>query len=181
MTEEHVAGQQFGRPGEPESIIVLDKIRCRSAIQKYAHFSAAGRGQRFRDWLSIPAIAINLILGSMFFVLVSREIPSEAKWVGAFGALIAAVLGGVQTYFNLKKTNDLHRSVANQYLQVSRRCEVLIAKYRDKLSTLEKIVEEIGAIDAAYQQACKEAESVPTSPVDFETARKKFNDEEKFC
>ena len=166
---------------ESSCVVVLDKIRCRSGIQKYVHFSAADRSQRLRDWLSVPVVVINLVLGSTFFVFVGREMPPEAKWIGAIAALVAAVLGGIQTYFNLKKANDLHRSVANRYLAISRECEVLIAQHRDGLVDLHKVSERLLPINSEYQKVSKDAESVPTTSADYILGKEKFSAEESFC
>jgi hypothetical protein len=45
-----------------------------------------GGNNRFHIWFGVPAVLINVVLVSTFFVLLTKEIPVGATWSGAFGA-----------------------------------------------------------------------------------------------
>jgi hypothetical protein len=115
----------------------------------------------------MPGVIISVVLGSTFFVLISKEIPVEAKWAAAFAGLIGAVLGAVQTFFNFQKISESHRTVANQYLGIQRDCEQLIASYCDGLIALQPLAEKLSELSLRYQEVNKAAEALRTNERDY--------------
>ncbi len=57
-------------------------LRKNYLIGKYRDFRASSRSREFHVWFGILSVAINAALGSTFFVLLTKEIPLEAKWAG---------------------------------------------------------------------------------------------------
>jgi hypothetical protein len=129
----------------------------------------------------IPIVAINLILGSVFFALLGTDLPDWSKWIGAILALVAALLGGVQTFFNFKKSYEGHREIGNEYLAVARECERLIALYFDKILNLEHLSSEVESLNDKYSSINQRAEEYVVTEKSYKkalaTQNKKANKE----
>jgi hypothetical protein len=129
----------------------------------------------------IPIVAINLILGSVFFALLGTDLPDWSKWIGAILALVAALLGGVQTFFNFKKSYEGHREIGNEYLAVARECERLIALYFDKILNLEHLSSEVESLNDKYSSINQRAEEYVVTEKAYkkalDTQNKKANKE----
>jgi hypothetical protein len=151
----------------PHTLEVLDSLRKNSYLGKHRHFSASSRTNRLHIWFGMPGVIISVVLGSTFFVLISKEIPVEAKWAAAFAGLVGAVLGAVQTFFNFQKISESHRTVANQYLGIQRDCEQLIASYCDRLIALQPLAEKLSELNLRYQEVNKAAEALRTNERDY--------------
>jgi len=151
----------------PHTVEAFVALRRNCHVLEYTHFSAADRTNTLNLWLGAPAVLISVVLGSTFFVLLTKEIPAEAKWAGAIGALVVAVLGSLQTFFNFQKTSESHRTVANRYLNIARDSELLIASYYDGLIPLSAMSERLAELNASYAEVNKAAERVRTSASDY--------------
>jgi hypothetical protein len=159
-------------PNSPKTLVLLDKLRDNSHLGKHKHFAAADRCRYYNTYLGAPAIIINVALGSLLFANLSEQIPTPMKWMGAFLALIAAMLSALQTFFNLQKSFEAHRRVANQYLAVARECERLICLFEDKQVSLSDLSQKIEELNNRYNAVNGEAESFPTNASDYEKAQK---------
>jgi len=142
----------------PYTVEVIEKLRWNSHLGKHSHFYASQKGRHLHILCGIPIVVINLILGSVFFALLGTDLPDWSKWVGAILALIAALLGGVQTFFNFKKSYESHREIGNEYLAVARECERLIALYFDRILDLEHLSNEIESLNTQYSSINQRAE-----------------------
>ncbi|UTA48144.1 SLATT domain-containing protein [Simiduia sp. 21SJ11W-1] len=142
----------------PYTIEVIEKLRWNSHLGKHSHFYASQSGRHLHIICGIPIVLINLILGSVFFALLGTELPDWSKWVGAILALTAALLGGVQTFFNFKKSYEGHREIGNEYLAVARECERLIALYFDQILDLEHLSNKIESLNSQYSSINQRAE-----------------------
>lgn len=151
----------------PLTLEVLDKLRKNSHMGKHKHFFASYRGRLLHMWFGVPIVIINVLIGSTFFILLSKEIPTEAKWAGAIFALIAAVLGALQTFFHFHKTAESHRTVGNQYLGIARECERLIASYFDGLQSLAQLSDHLSDLNKRYEEVNTASEGLPTNNKDY--------------
>lgn len=142
----------------PYTVDVIEKLRWNSHLGKHSHFYASQKGRNLHILCGIPIVAINLILGSVFFALLGTDLPDWSKWIGAILALVAALLGGVQTFFNFKKSYEGHREIGNEYLAVARECERLIALYFDKILNLEHLSSEVESLNDKYSSINQRAE-----------------------
>ena len=154
----------------PAVLVRLDEFSRNCNIGKYRHFNAALRAKRLNDYLGIPVVAINIMLGSVFFVALSRDLPAFAKWTGGFLALGAALISGIATFFNFGKLFEGHRGIANKYVVLASKCETTIARFRDSII-------DVGGLDALlqeyqerYSEISDEAKAFPTNERDFELA-----------
>lgn len=154
----------------PEVLARLELL-CRNCnLGKYRHFSAASRAKHFNDYLGVPVVAINIVLGSVFFIALTQELPAVAKWTGGFLALAAALISGITTFFNFGKQFEGHRGIGNKYMNLAAKCETTIARYRDglvDLTTLDGLLEEL---QKRYNEISDEAKPFATSESDFRSA-----------
>jgi hypothetical protein len=154
----------------PHTIEVLEKLRTNAHLGKHSHFFASQKGRHLHILCGIPIIVINLILGSVFFTLLGAELPDWSKWIGAILALAAALLGGIQTFFNFQKTYEGHREIGNEYLEVARECERLIALYFDGFLDLEHLSGKIESLNTEYAAINQRAEEYLISPKAYKQA-----------
>jgi hypothetical protein len=165
----------------PHTVLVIDKLRSNCHIGKHKHFRASTRGRRYHVWYGVPTIIISVALGSAFFVELQSDLPEAAKWAGAGFALLAALLSGIQTFFNFRGEYETHRDVGNRYLHLARECERLVALYFDDQIKLNTLSARIQQLNEMYAQITSAAEGVSTNKRDFKVAltlqKKKEQDE----
>jgi hypothetical protein len=154
----------------PYTVDVIEKLRWNSHLGKHSHFYASKKGRNLHIWCGIPIVLINLILGSVFAALLGTELPMWSKWAGAILALIAALLGGVQTFFNFKKSYEGHREIGNEYLSVARECERLIALYFDDILDLQHLSNEVESLNTKYASINQRAEEYVVSEKSYKKA-----------
>ena len=154
----------------PQILIVLERIKQNSRINKHQHFCAAERNHFYNNIFGSMAIVINIFLGSLLFVAVSQSLPDIAKWISAFLAMFSAACSGIQTFFNFQRVFEGHRRVANSYLEIQRECERLIAMFADNLIDKEKLAILVEVISKEYGRINNEAEVFPTGDKDFRKA-----------
>ncbi|WP_413662971.1 SLATT domain-containing protein [Microbulbifer sp. EKSA008] len=142
----------------PNTVEVLEKLRWNAHLCKHSHFRASMKGRNLHVLCGVPIVVVNLFLGSLFFSLINAELPDWTKWSGAALALLAALLGGVQTFFNFKKNYEGHRQVGNEYLAIARECERLIALYFDDILDLEHLSKKISELNTRYSEINQRAE-----------------------
>ncbi len=142
----------------PNTVEVLEKLRWNAHLCKHSHFRASMRGRNLHVLCGVPIVVINLFLGSLFFSLINTELPDWTKWAGAALALVTAMLGGVQTFFNFKKNYEGHREAGNEYLAIARECERLIALYFDGILDLDHLSRKIEDLNARYSDINQRAE-----------------------
>ncbi|MDK2777974.1 MAG: SLATT domain-containing protein [Pseudomonadota bacterium] len=150
---------------------LVEHLRYNAHLGKHSHFYASLRRRNLHVLCGVPVVTINLILGSVFFSLLQAELPDWGKWLGAGLALLAAALGGIQTFFDFKKTCAGHREVGNDYLQLARECERLLALHADKLLSLQQLASELPRLNAEYADINERAEAFIVSAKDYDYAR----------
>ncbi len=154
----------------PSTVAVIEKLRCNSHLGKHSHFEASKSGRNYHVWVGLPIVIINILLGSLLFALMKETLPEWSKWVGGIAALIAAMLGAIQTFFDYKSNYEGHRSVGNGYLSIARECERLIALYFDKCLELQALSEQIHGLNERYEKVNADAEKFPIKDQHFQKA-----------
>lgn len=150
----------------------IRQIRTDAVLGKKKHYNAADRKQQYQDRIGLSVILINLIVGSGLFILLRAETAEVMKWLASILSLTAAVLAASQKYLGFQRIVDGHRSVANRYLDVSKRCTDLLAEYEDGLTIGPQLIKARNSISRALSEINSNAHSFPTSRADFEVARK---------
>lgn len=157
----------------PQIVKQLDILQRDCRILEFTHFAAAERTNRFNGWFGVPSVIISIVLGSTFFALLAKDLPDSAKWAGAIAALVSAVLGAIQTFFNFQKTSQTHRTVGNRYLGIARECERFLAMYCDGLVALPALAQKYAEVDEEYRKITVASESVLTTAGDYATGTRK--------
>lgn len=155
----------------PFTIEVIEKLRLNCHLGKHKHFQASTRGRQYHLLFGVPTVLISIFIGSAFFVELQRDLPDFAKWSAAGLGLTAALLSGVQTFFNFRKEYEAHRVAGNKYLHLARECERWIALYFDGQIELDELSAQIEDLNERYAQITTAAESITTNKRDFERAR----------
>jgi hypothetical protein len=150
-----------------------------SHMSKSRHFASSMRQKSLNNSLTFLIVIINILLGSVFFALLSMEIPNYTKWMSACLALFAAFGSGAINSFNFSKQFEGHRSIANRYLEFGRQCELLLSKYYDGLISLELLSEQLPSLHEKYHKINVDAEILPTSNADYKKAKKQEDHREK--
>jgi hypothetical protein len=156
----------------PQTIVFLKQITINSRLNKHQHFHAAERNLFYNNIFGSAAIVINVLLGSVLFLTVSNSLPDIAKWISGFMAMIAAVCGGIQTFFNFQKLFEGHRRIANNYLEIQRESEQLLAAFADNLIDLDRLLKEVEMINKKYNTINNDAEVFPTGDKDYRKAKR---------
>lgn len=147
---------------------LAEKLRGDCLLGKYKHFHAADRARRWNAVVGWPAIAIGLFVASGLFIdFFSIEI---IRYVGTALSFGAVVLVSLQTFFRFGKIQEGQRSVANRYLSIGRKCEMLLAKLNEQVVSPEQAFPEYSAMLDDYTTVNVEAESFPTSRGDLKFA-----------
>ncbi len=112
------------------AIELIDELRIDAKLGKGKHFNASRRKISFHNWIGIPVIVINVLIGTVIVSLLSDENKNLAI-LSAILAFLAASLSALQTFFNFHKSAEGHSSVGNRYLKISRNCKKLLRKHQD--------------------------------------------------
>ena len=121
-----------------------------ASLSRYRHFFEANRHSYLNCWIGGPVVLINIALGSTFFALIDKDIPEIAKWAAAGFALCAALLSGIQTFFNFSKMFEGHRKLGNRYLEIVRELEKINAYFKDGVINDDEFHKEIDSIYIRY-------------------------------
>ena len=90
-------------------------------------------------------------------------------------AFVSATLSGLQTFFNFHKSAEGHRSAANRYQEIARRCKHLIQQHQDMDLAADQAWEQLEELRQEYAKINEEAEAFTTNNGDFEKAREKLS------
>lgn len=157
----------------------IKRIKVDSIYGKKKHFNAAERKQNIHYWIGVPLVLVNIITGTSLFILLTENVESWLKYLPVIFAFIAAILGGLQTYFNFNKKVEGHRNCGNDYLAVLKKCDRLQALIEDKLISTDRVQEILEEIGDEINRINKVAESYPTSNKDYLKAQKGIKDGEE--
>lgn len=151
----------------------IKKTRVDALYGKKKHFNAADRKSLYRLWLNIPVIVFNVFLGgSILFTLLEEASPENAKIVAAIFSFAAAVMVGISTFFNFSREINGHRKVGNKYLEIVKKCNMLLATYEDNIITDQELSSQCARLLEQNLQINSESEFFPTSDKDYRKAQK---------
>lgn len=150
----------------------IRRIRADCLFGKKKHFNAGDRKDRLANWLTIPVVIINVLIGSTLFGLLKESVPEWTKWAGAFLAFVAAVLAGLQGYFGLHKAAAGHRTVGTRYLALMKACDMKLAFITDGLLGEGVLRDEVNALATELDSINLDAQSYTTNQTDIDLARK---------
>jgi hypothetical protein len=156
--------------GSPATIAILAELHRTAELGMYRHYAAARRSHRYQRGISVFQIAVNILLGSALLYAITEMLPSFAKWFGATLALIAAAMGGFESYFGFGKSFERHHKIANAYRAIARECEEWEALYEDGLADLGTIAHQLPVLRQRYNEENRNAEDVLPRDSDYSVA-----------
>ena len=150
----------------------IKKIKVDSLYGKKKHFNAAERKEKQHFWIGIPLIVLNVVTGSVLLYVLTDDKTNWVKYVPLVLAVIAAILSGFQTFLNLQKKVEGHRSVGNKYLTIMKKCDRLQAYIDDDAINDRDLIESVEQIASEIENINIDSESFPTNNSDYQLAKK---------
>jgi len=154
------------------SIDKLKRIKVDCLYGKKKHFNAADRNHAYHYQIGVPLIVVNILTGSVIFYVLTDGTTNWIKYVPLILALIAAILSGFQTYFNLPSRVEGHRRLGNRYLAVMKKCDRMLGYITDGVIKEDSLIERIETIALEVDDINTEAEAFPTTKEDYFLAKK---------
>jgi len=150
----------------------ITELTLSCKLLKTKHFHAADRKKRFQFFLGVPVIVISVFLGSALF---TQHLEDDVGTIaGSILAFISALLVSMQTFMNPKESENSHRSIANRYVAISRKCSVLTAKINEELVSEKESYQIYESILDEYLLINKDAESLSVTKNDIKAATEKY-------
>ena len=149
----------------------LKRIKIDSLYGKKKHFNAADRIQKHHLWLGIPLVVINVLTGSVLIYVITEGKTNWVKYIPLVLALLSALLGTLQTFFNFPRKVEGHRRIGNRYLSAMKKCDRIQAYVNDGIIDQNKLIQEIETIASDIEAINQDAEAFPTSQKDYKEAR----------
>ena len=163
----------------PNMLQEVAKLRVDAIYGKKKHFNAADRKRRYHFLTGIPALVINLLLGSYFVGVLSSALPNLCNWVGAFLAFIAVIMIAIQTIFNFERRAKQHQNIAARYLSVAKESERLIAYCKDGKVGVDELRKQLECLAKRNDKINADDANCPTSKADYRKAKRGFEEGEE--
>lgn len=156
----------------PGALKALDELREDARLCKNRHFAAGDRKQQYHVYCGIPVMVMTIFTGTVLVNALSSDHPPVwATIVATVLAFTSATLSGLQTFFNFHKSAEGHRTVANRYQEIARRCKHCIQQHEDVEVPADSIWAKIEELRNEYSKINTDAEAFPTSAGDLVKAR----------
>jgi hypothetical protein len=127
------------------------------------HYIQAEGNKSRRTQLGVPALILNVLIGSVLVADLGKVIPDPVKWITAVVALIVSLLVALQTFFKFDEEERKHRQLGNDFNRVSRALAKIKASWLDTMITQNQFVAEFAKIMQEYETVCSENEKCPPS------------------
>jgi hypothetical protein len=123
---------------------LLDEWRQRAWAAQIAHYRIASRLRTYNVWLGLPVVIFTTAVGtSIFATLNESKLDIELRIVVGAVAVLAAVLAGVQTFFNFAQRADQHVLAADWYASIRRKIEQQLGTPREGRADAKRFVDEV--------------------------------------
>lgn len=158
----------------------VKKIRVNALYGKKKHFNAADRKEKYQLRFEVSALIINVVVTSALFKIASEDMsPSLFKYGAAVVALLAAILGALQKYFQFSYQVCGHRAIANRYLALHKKCSVMKCAILDGVISGESILEKVNTLLDDLNQTNVDAQTFITNKQDYTLSRQGVKDGEE--
>jgi uncharacterized protein (DUF952 family) len=147
----------------------INKLASNARRVKRAHFIAAERKKITHNVVGVFLIVINLLITSSLIEALFR--PDQTDIIIKVLAFIAAVLAGIQTFFNFEKNVQSHLTAGRTYATLQHQTELLLASTKKTDVSEEVIWDEYKKLSDAYLQANADFEAFVPSNRDYDKAR----------
>ena len=153
-----------------QTSVELDKLRVDCLIGKKKHYNARDRYNRRHTQLGVAVVVITSIMGTSVFASLSEDALLGARIITGVLVVVAAVLAGLQTFFNFEKRSLNHKGTADRYLALMKKAQRLTAFCKDGTASAEDLKGELEAMSKEIEDI--QRTELETSPGDYEKARK---------
>jgi uncharacterized membrane protein len=154
---------------------IVNKMKVDALYEKKKHFNAADRKRRYHNWIGVSII----VLATLEAFLINQGFGNNGITVLSFVALLIALLGSIQTFFNFQKLAEGHEYVARKFLAFSKESKLLMANADDGLLTNDVMIVSTNKLREKLEDINREASHYPTNGRDYNVAQKGFGSGEE--
>ncbi len=159
----------------------LKQFRTDAIYEKKKHYNAADRKRRYYKWVSITQIVLNAITGTTLFTVVFGEGSKGAEILALIFTIAATILASVQKIGDFENQAQGNAKVADMYLRISKKINLILNFIKDGALTNQEIVEKAEEIRSEISQANEIGSQFPTNQKDYNKAQEGIkNGEENY-
>ena len=159
----------------------LKQFKTDAIYEKKKHYNAADRKRRWYKWVSISQIVLNAITGTTLFTVVFGEGSKVAEILALIFTIAATILANVQKIGNFENQAQGNAKVADMYLRISKKINLILNFIKDGALTNQEIVEKAEEIRSEISQANEIGSQFPTNQKDYNKAQEGIkNGEENY-
>ena len=159
----------------------LKQFKTDAIYEKKKHYNAADRKRRWYKWVSISQIVLNAITGTTLFTVVFGEGSKVAEILALIFTIAATILASVQKIGEFENQAQGNAKVADMYLRISKKINLILNFIKDGALTNQEIVEKAEEIRSEISQANEIGSQFPTNQKDYNKAQEGIkNGEENY-
>lgn len=159
----------------------LKQFKTDAIYEKKKHYNAADRKRRWYKWVSISQIVLNAITGTTLFTVVFGEGSKVAEILALIFTIAATILASVQKIGDFENQAQGNAKVADMYLRISKKINLILNFIKDGALTNQEIVEKAEEIRSEISQANEIGSQFPTNQKDYNKAQEGIkNGEENY-
>ena len=157
----------------------LKQFKTDAIYEKKKHYNAADRKREYYNWMSIIQIVLNAISGTALITLVFGEGSKGAEIVALVFSILATILASVLKIGDFEKQAQNNAKVADMYLRISKKINLVLNYIRDGVLSNQEIVEKAEEICMEISQANEIGSQFPANKKDYIKARAGINNGEE--
>lgn len=159
----------------------LKQFKTDAIYEKKKHYNAADRKRRWYKWVSISQIVLNAITGTTLFTVVFGEGSKVAEILALIFTIAATILASVQKIGDFENQAQGNAKVADMYLRISKKINLILNFIKDGALTNQEIVEKAEEIRSEISQTNEIGSQFPTNQKDYNKAQEVIkNGEENY-
>ena len=146
-----------------KTIELLDQTVEHCDFVTTCHYIQAEASKKRRIWVGVPALGLNIVIGSILVFNLGTVIPDYVKWITAIISLIVSLLVAVQTFFRFDEEERNHRQLGNDFSRISRHLARVKASWLDKTIPDKQLALDFESAMKEYETVCAQNEKCPPS------------------
>lgn len=159
----------------------LKQFKADAIYEKKKHYNAADRKRKYYKWVSITQIVLNAITGTTLFTVVFGEGSKVAEILALIFSIATTILASVQKIGDFENQAQGNAKVADMYLRISKKINLILNFIKDGALTNQDIVEKAEEIRSEISQANEIGSQFPTNQKDYNKAQEGIkNGEENY-
>lgn len=159
----------------------LKQFKTDAIYEKKKHYNAADRKRRYYKWVSITQIVLNAITGTTLFTVVFGGGSKVAEILALIFTIAATILASVQKIGDFENQAQGNAKVADMYLRISKKINLILNFIKDGELSNQEIVEKAEEICNEISHANEMGSQFPTNRKDYNIAQEGIkNGEENY-